>query len=136
MLEQHGAGEPYLPLLEALGRFGSGPDGDRLVTLLWRQAPSWPVHLPSLVPEQEYDGLQRRAGGTTRERMLRELAEAVEGLTAARPLVLIVEDLHWCDVSTLDWLAYVAHRREVACVLVLGTYRLSRRWYGRIRCTR
>jgi predicted ATPase/DNA-binding winged helix-turn-helix (wHTH) protein len=122
-IEQHGAGEAYLPLLEALGRLGRGPDGDRLITLLRQQAPSWLVHLPSLVPEPEYEGLQRRVGGTTRERMLRELAEAIEVLTAERPLVLVLEDLHWCDVSTLDWLAYVAHRREAARLLVLGTYR-------------
>jgi predicted ATPase len=52
--------------------------------------------------------------------MLRELAEAVEVLTAEQPLLLVLEDLHWSDVSTLDWLAYVARRRPVARLLVLG----------------
>ena len=55
--------------------------------------------------------------------MLRELAEAVEALTTVRPLVLVLEDLHWSDGATLDWLAYVARRRETARLLVLGTYR-------------
>jgi DNA-binding winged helix-turn-helix (wHTH) protein/predicted ATPase len=122
-VEQHGAGEAYLPLLEALGRLGRAPDGSRLIALLRQQAPSWLVHLPALVEEQEYESLQRRAGVVTRERMLRELAEAVEILTAECPLILVLEDLHWSDVSTLDWLAYVARRREAACLLVLGTYR-------------
>ena len=36
--------------------------------------------------------------------MLRELAEAVEALTTTRPLVLVLEDLHWSDDATLDWL--------------------------------
>ena len=67
--------------------------------------------------------LQQRALGVTRERMLRELAEAVEILAHGGPLVLVLEDLHWSDVSTMDWLAYVARRRAQARLLVLGTYR-------------
>ena len=122
-IEHHAAGEAYLPLLEALGRLGRGPEGAHLVQVLHQQAPSWLVHLPALVPPEVFEALERRAGGTTRERMLRELAEAVEVLTAERPLVLVLEDLHWCDVSTLDWLAYVARRREAVRLLVIGTYR-------------
>jgi predicted ATPase/DNA-binding winged helix-turn-helix (wHTH) protein len=122
-IEQHGAGEPYLPLLEALGRLGRGPDGGPLVAVLRQQAPSWLLQLPALVPEDAYAALQRRGGGVTRERMLRELAEAVEALTAERPMVLVVEDLHWSDAATVDWLTYVARRREAARLLVLGTYR-------------
>jgi DNA-binding winged helix-turn-helix (wHTH) protein/predicted ATPase len=122
-IEQHGMGEAYLPLLETLGRLGRAPDGGRLIALLHRQAPSWLVHLPALVPPETFEALQRQAGGTTRERMLRELAEAVEVLTVEQPLVLVLEDLHWSDGATLDWLAYVARRREVARLLVLGTYR-------------
>jgi DNA-binding winged helix-turn-helix (wHTH) protein/predicted ATPase len=122
-IEQHGAGEAYLPLLEALGRLGRGPEGDRLVELLRQRAPSWLLHLPALVPDTVFEALQRRAGGATRERMLRELAEAVEALTAERPLVLVLEDLQWSDASTLDWLGYMARRREAARLLVLGTYR-------------
>jgi hypothetical protein len=44
-------------------------------------------------------------------------------LTAARPLVLILEDLHWSDRATLEWLAYVVRRRDLARLLLLGTYR-------------
>jgi hypothetical protein len=122
-LEQHGAGEPYLPLLEALGRWGRGADGGQLVAVLRQQAPSWLVQLPALVPEDAYAAVQRRGGGATRECMLRELAEAVEALTVVRPMVLVLEDLHWSDAATVDWLAYVAQRREAARLLVLGTYR-------------
>ena len=122
-IEQHGAGEAYLPLLEALGRMGRSPDGARLVQVLQQHAPSWLVHLPALVAADVHESLQRRAGGTTRERMLRELAEAVEVLTAMQPLVLVLEDLHWSDGATLDWLAAVARRHEAARLLVLGTYR-------------
>jgi len=56
--------------------------------------------------------------------MLCELAEALELLTARQPLVLVLEDLHWSDYSTLDLLAVLARRRESARLLLLGTYRL------------
>jgi class 3 adenylate cyclase len=122
-IEHYGAGEAYLALLEALGRLGRESGGQRLIELLSQHAPTWLVQMPALLTAPELEALQRKTQGATRERMLRELAEAVERLTAERPLVLWLEDLHWCDVSTLDWLAFVARRREQARLLVIGTYR-------------
>jgi predicted ATPase len=55
--------------------------------------------------------------------MLRELAEAVEVMASDVPLVLWLEDLHWSDPSTVDWLGYLAKRPGPARVLILGTYR-------------
>ena len=67
--------------------------------------------------------MQREVQGVTRERMLRELAEALETFTAESPLILVLEDLHWCDTSTLDLISYIAQRRQTAQLLILGTYR-------------
>ena len=122
-LDHYGAGEAYLPVLEALERLCRGPGGLEIVELLRQQAPTWLVQMPGLVRPAELEGLQRRVLGTTRERMLRELAEALDVLTAARPLVLVLEDLHWSDYATLDVLAVLARRREPARLLLLGTYR-------------
>jgi DNA-binding winged helix-turn-helix (wHTH) protein/tetratricopeptide (TPR) repeat protein len=122
-VDQYGAGEAYLPLLEALGRMCRGPEGEHLLALLRQHAPSWLVQMPALQRETERAALQLAESGTTQARMLRELAEAVEQLTAERPLLLVLEDLHWSDASTLAWLSYVARRREAARLLVLGTYR-------------
>src|SRR5262249_62422073 len=44
-------------------------------------------------------------------------------LTAARPLILVLEDLHWSDYATLELLACVARRWEKARLLIIGTYR-------------
>jgi len=54
---------------------------------------------------------------------LREMAEALEALTAKTPLVLVLEDLHWSDYSTLDLLGMLARRQEAARLLVVGSYR-------------
>jgi len=55
--------------------------------------------------------------------MLRELAEALDALAKTIPLVLVLEDLHWSDVFTVNVLTYLAQRRDPARLLVLGTYR-------------
>jgi DNA-binding winged helix-turn-helix (wHTH) protein len=47
-IEQYGAGEPYLPVLEGLGRLCRRPDGDEIVAVLRQVAPSWLVHLPAV----------------------------------------------------------------------------------------
>jgi len=113
-IEHYGAGEAYLPLLDALGRLCRGPDGQRVRALLEQYAPTWLVQMPALLSTVALEALQRKTNGATKERMLRELAEAVELITAERPLALVLEDLHWGDPSTLDWLAFMARRQERA----------------------
>ena len=122
-IEHYGAGEAYLPVLEALGQLCRQPGGEQIVTLLHRYAPTWLVQMPALIDDAEFETLQRRVQGATRERMLREMAEALEALTAEQPLVLVLEDLHWSDHSTLDLLTLLAQRRGPARLLVLATYR-------------
>ena len=122
-IEHYGAGEAYLPILEALGRLCRETGGERLIELLKQHAPTWLVQMPALLNTAELETLQRKTQGTTRERMLRELAEALEVVTREQPLVLVLEDLHWSDVSTLDLLSMLARRNEPARLLILGTYR-------------
>src|SRR5262245_42433566 len=96
-IEHYGAGEAYLPVLEALGRLCRGPEHERLRALLHREAPMWLVQMPHLLNPDDREALQHEIRGATRERMVRELAEMLEVLTAERPLVLVLEDLQWSD---------------------------------------
>src|SRR5262249_41870191 len=75
-IEQYGAGEAYMPILEALGRLGRAPGGERLVALLTHYAPTWVVQLPALLSAAEFERVRRKVQGATRERMLREIADA------------------------------------------------------------
>jgi predicted ATPase len=81
------------------------------------------VQLPGLVSEPEIERLQRQVMGATPARMVRELADLLDVLAAESPLVLVLEDLHWSDFSSIECLAQAAQRREAAHLLVLGTYR-------------
>src|SRR5262249_30638051 len=122
-IEQYGAGEAYMPVLEALVRLCQDSEGDQLIDILSRYAPTWLVQLPTLLKAEDLEQLQSRVQGATHGRMLREMAEALEAFTAERPLILCLEDLHWSDVSTLELLSVLARRQEPARLLVLGTYR-------------
>ena len=122
-VETYGTSEPYLPVLDALARLCRGSAADRLVPLLRRHAPTWLVEMPWLLDSGDRDTLQRELIGATRERMLREMAELVEALTAHAPLVLVLEDLHWSDAATIDLLSLIAGRREPARLLLIATYR-------------
>ena len=122
-IEQYGTGEAYLPILEALTRLGQTAEGEQLREVLRQQAPTWLSQLPSLLTAAEREPIQRQIQGTTQERMLRELAEALTVFSSAHGLVLVLEDLHWSDTSTVELLAYLARRREPARLLIIGTYR-------------
>jgi DNA-binding winged helix-turn-helix (wHTH) protein/predicted ATPase len=122
-VEQYGAGEAYLPVLEALGRLGRAAGGEQLVQVLKQHAPTWLEQLPGLLRDRDVETVQRRAQGATRDRMLRELVEALDALALEAPLVLLLEDLHWSDSATIDLLRMLARRREASRLLVIGTYR-------------
>jgi DNA-binding winged helix-turn-helix (wHTH) protein/tetratricopeptide (TPR) repeat protein len=122
-VEHYGTGEAYLPILEAVGALCRGPQQTTLVGLLRQQAPTWLVQWPWLLSASDRGLLQAELQGTTRERMLREGAEILEGLTGETPLLLLIEDLHWSDYATVDLLSLLARRRTPARLLVLGTYR-------------
>ncbi len=122
-VEHYGPGEPYLPVLEAIGRLRRSPEGAFIPAWLRQHAPAWLFQLPSFVEPEEYEQLQLKLKGSSRERMLRELLEAVEFFTPEHPLILLLEDLQWSDYSTLELLSACARRSDPARFLVLGTYR-------------
>ena len=122
-LELSGTSEAYLPFLDAFGRLLREPEQSGLVGLLRRYAPTWLRQMPSVVQPNDRAALEAEVRGATRERMLREMAEAIEAISAEQPLVLVLEDLHWSDSSTVDLISALARRREAARVLVIGTYR-------------
>jgi predicted ATPase/DNA-binding winged helix-turn-helix (wHTH) protein len=122
-LEQYGTSEAYLPVLEAIGRLCR--EQGKVVDVLRAHAPMWLLQMPSLLSASDRELLSREVLGATRERMLREMSEALEALTADLPLVLILEDLHWSDYSTLDLISYLARQRQAAQLMLIGTYRTA-----------
>lgn len=121
--ETFGAGEAYMPVLEAFDRLCRQPGGRAVTALLRRHAPTWLLQLPALLDDAEVAALRLKVASSAVERMLRELVEAVAAIAEREPLVLLFEDLHWCDRATVEWLSLLARRREATRLLVIGTCR-------------
>ncbi len=122
-VEQFGEGEAYLPVLDALSGLCRGAQGSHVREVLDSAAPTWLLQLPLLLEPPDLEALRLRTVGASAERMLRELGDAVEMLSADQPVVLVWEDLHQSDRSTPEVLAYLARRREPARLMIVATYR-------------
>ena len=119
-IELYGSSEPYLPIFEAMQRLGAEMGADKLASYLKSFAPTWLAQMPWLANSSQP---APNGAGATSQRMLRELAQALEALSAARPVVLWLEDLHWSDHSTLDAISFLARRSEPARLMIVGSWR-------------
>jgi DNA-binding winged helix-turn-helix (wHTH) protein/predicted ATPase len=119
--EQFGMAEPYLPVWEAVGRLARERPSPLLEGLLARHAAAY----EPVTDSSETTDLPAPPGAAraTSARMLRDISEAVEALAAEAPVVLVLEDVHWADYSTLDLISALARRRTPARLLVVATYR-------------
>ncbi|HEX6719458.1 MAG TPA: AAA family ATPase [Pyrinomonadaceae bacterium] len=122
-VEGFGGKEAYYPMLEALGQLIRDRDDGPIFDNLAKRAPTWLIQFPALVKPEQREVLEREIRGATRERMVREICEALEALTLDTPLIIVLEDLHWVDPSTLDLISALARRREAAKLFLLCTYR-------------
>ncbi|HLV67807.1 MAG TPA: AAA family ATPase, partial [Polyangiaceae bacterium] len=123
-LETFGSGEAYWPFLEALDALLAGTDGEDARRVVRGFAPTWCLQFPGVFGEGDVlRELQRETAGATRERMLREFVDALGVLSRERPLVLLLEDLHWADPSSIDLLRLLSQRSCTQAWLILGTFR-------------
>jgi class 3 adenylate cyclase/tetratricopeptide (TPR) repeat protein len=132
-----GAGEffqntPFYPIIEMLRQlFGGATAQDQLTDLALRltvaglkptdaipllasllNLPLSPEYPPStLAPEQQ------------RRRLLATLVEWVLGSARAQPLVIVIEDLHWADPSTLEVIQLLVEQAVTATLLLIYTAR-------------
>jgi len=122
-VEHYGTGEPYLPVLEALAELCRGDTA--LPALLRDVAPTWLLQLPWLSSAEQREALRHEVAGNGPERMLREMGELLDRYTEQRPLLLVTEDLHWADRSTVQLINYIARRRGRTRLMWLSSFRLA-----------
>ena len=65
----------------------------------------------------------RLDGAASQADLFAQARAFLAALAAARPLVLVLEDLHWADSASLDLLRFVAHGLADLPLLLLATYR-------------
>jgi len=104
--------EPYYPVMEALAQLCAAPEGERASKILARLAPAW---VAALGREPE------RPQTVFEERRSNQLCMALEALSSEKPLLLVFDDLHWADESTLNLISALARRTAPARLMVLAT---------------
>src|SRR5581483_4052420 len=121
-VEQYGPGESYLPFLDALSQL-LREYGNDIGHHLRRHAPTWCLQLAAFASGPEMESLRSETAGATNERMLRETGDVLGAISTDGPLLLLLEDLHWADGSTVDLLRHLSHRVQTQRVLLLATIR-------------
>lgn len=123
--EHFGSAEAYLPFLEVVSRLASSLERGRVARFLATLAPTWLAQLPASLRSGLPEALEESAPAPAQERMPRELADFLAVLTTIRPLILVLEDVHWADKSSVDLLGYLASRVTEMRLLVVASYRPS-----------
>jgi len=115
---------PYAPLLDLLRGACTGRDPADLAALLGPAAPELTALLPELATR--LPGLTvAPLSGSEREqrRLFQALIEFFVHQAAGAPLLVVLEDLHWSDDSSLELLPALARRIAAQPILLLLTCR-------------
>lgn len=108
---------PFAVWADAIRRSGVTDDGDMIGAL----PPAWGAELARLFPELAIPGTSLPPADDPRR-----LFEALEQLfrrLAERPLVVLLEDLHWADEMSIRLLSFLARRLEGVPIAFLVTAR-------------
>ena len=106
-----GAALPYFPIVEALRPLRGTAALDGL------------QELSRLLPGSPLAATPDRNACASQLHLFEAVRTALERLSATAPVVLVLEDLHWADGSTLDLLAFLAHAVHDGRVLIVATWR-------------
>ncbi len=118
-----GAGLPFAPYTAALRGLVRQLGADGVAALVPGGAPA---ELGRLLPALGAPQSPDPAGDAdaVRARLFEELLGLVENLADQQPVVLVVEDAHWADRSSLELLAFLARNlQQATAALILVSYR-------------
>jgi predicted ATPase/class 3 adenylate cyclase len=124
--------EPYLALTQQIEQAARSVTPETLRELLGENAPEIAKLMPEL--RQRYDDIPDAVElppEQERRYLLHGVSAFVERTTRARPQVLVFEDLHLADDSTLLLLRHLSHRVAEMPLLILATYRHTELESGR-----
>jgi DNA-binding winged helix-turn-helix (wHTH) protein/tetratricopeptide (TPR) repeat protein len=116
---------PYLPFVEILeswiDRWDSADDLRRAIgeeaPELGRLLPKLRRIIPDLPPPIELPAEQAR------RQLFNSFTNFIASRSREQPMMLVLEDLHWADDSTLALINYLSKRHSDLPLLMIGTYR-------------
>ncbi|HEV7808845.1 MAG TPA: AAA family ATPase [Solirubrobacteraceae bacterium] len=118
-----GGDAPYAPIVAALRELAAGPHAGVLDGL----APQARAELARAVPElgagASTAAVADEPGRYAQARLFELLLGLLRELSQQTATLLVVEDLHWADPSTLDFVRYVVAHARAERVAIVATYR-------------
>ena len=120
-LELGGAAIPYAPLVDALRPIARelAECGSEIADAL---PPATRAALAELMPEFGASGAVADGEGH-QSRVFEALLALIERLGRVQPVVLVLEDLHWADPSTRDFLTFLVRNARTEPLSLVVTYR-------------
>ena len=135
-LQSFGSGDPYLPFVNALEDLADestqgSVQKETLSSLLTELAPYWLSVVPlvggllsaTFATAAKLRGQASQGAAPSREALFVQYLEVIKRLAQRSPLLLLLDDLHWADQSSLALLAHLARSIERLPVVILGTFR-------------
>ena len=123
--ERLAGSDAYLSILDVLASLTRETNG-AVEALLRLVAPTWYVQIaPLQVASGELREVADDARGGSRNRMKLEMLAFLREQASVRPLVILLDDLHWADHSTVELLSYLLGQPSLDHVLVVGSYRAT-----------
>ncbi len=115
-------GLPFEPVIEALRGLGRGLTPTEFDALLGSGRRALAPLLPQLQHDQEPDA-PSAPDGSGQGQPFEHVLLLLERLADRAPVLLMVEDIHWADRSTLELLGFLGRNLRRGRILVLITYR-------------
>lgn len=131
--------EAYLPVIDALEDLLRGDKSGTVARLMQLVAPTWyayvrPAATPRTLEATAPQGSKIASGSeltppipltraSSQQAMLREFYNLIQEVSRLGPVVLLFDDVHWADVSTVDLIAYLGRHCQRLRLLILVTYR-------------
>ena len=110
---------PYLPLADALRNATTGPDPAQA---LLDAVASRPL-LDRLLPDRGASPPPADLPGLAQQQLFGAVLGLLAELAGSRPVLLVLEDVHWADRSTRDLLTFLSRVLHSERVAVVVTYR-------------
>jgi len=105
---------PFWPFVDALDDYVEGLDPRRIERL----DPRVRSELAQVLPSLATGAAASDAAIHERYRVHRAMRELLEQLAATKPLVLVLDDVHWADPASIDLLVALLHRQPAAGVML------------------
>ncbi|MDX1414277.1 MAG: BTAD domain-containing putative transcriptional regulator [Candidatus Promineifilaceae bacterium] len=90
---------------------------------LRERAAAWAAMNGSWIEELEAIRGKKQSTGVDQQRIFAEYAAVLKAIAAQRPLLFIIEDLHWVDTASSALLFYLSREISDQKILLAGTYR-------------